>query len=83
MVQWSTVMKWNHARKGRIEGELVRDLGDFVDIELSKQVRLGRPDPMRRLGFRALNAKPGTIIRVRKSLLTIMEAIHEQHPDAD
>lgn len=62
-------MKWQHARKGIIEGEIVRDLGDFVDIELSVQVRLGFADPMRGEGFRSVHAGPGQIIRVRQSLI--------------
>lgn len=62
-------MKWNHARKGIIEGEIVAVVGDYVDIKLVNTVRVGFADPMKGDGFRSVHAAPGRIIRVRKSLL--------------
>lgn len=62
-------MKWEHVRKGTIEGEIVTDDGTFVDIEISNKVHIGHGDPGLGQGFRDLYAGPGRIIRVRKSLL--------------
>ena len=66
-------MRWNHARKGIIEGEIVRDLGEFVDIELMNKVRIGHGSPMMGTGFRSVYAGPGQIIKVRKSFLQPLE----------
>lgn len=46
---------WNHTRKGRIEGEVVRDDGEFVDLKLTTNHRHGAR---------------GETITVRKSFLT-------------
>ena len=61
-------MKWNHARKGIIEGEIIRDLGEWVDIQIMNKVRMGFGDPFSS-GFRGVYAGPDSVIRVRKSLL--------------
>lgn len=62
-------MKWNHARKGLIEGEIIADDGEFVDIRLAAMVRMGFGDPFHS-GFRSVNAGQGDTIRVRKSFLS-------------
>jgi len=70
-------MRWNHSRKGTIEGEIVRDLGEFVDIKLTNKVRVGHGSPMMGTGFRSVHAGPGQVIRVRKSLLQPLEGKEE------
>ena len=62
-------MKWQHVRKGIIEGEIVQDDGVFVVIELTNKVRMGYGDPLLGQGFRSVHAGPGQAIRVRKSFL--------------
>ena len=62
-------MKWEHARKGIVEGEIVKDLGDFVWIKIKNKVRMGHGDIFRH-GFREVYAGKGTTIEVRKSFLT-------------
>lgn len=67
------IMKWSHARKGTIRGSIIRDDDDWVDIELHAEARVADwPDPFR-YGIRPLYADKGQIIRVRKSLLTLLE----------
>ena len=63
-------MKWRHSRKGIIEGEIVREAGDFVHIKLANKVHVGHGDPPTGRGFRDIRACPGTTISVRKALLT-------------
>ena len=66
-------MKWRHARKGLIEGEIIRERGPFVHILVANKVRLGQGPAGWRFGFRGVYAAPGTIIEVRKSLLQVLE----------
>ena len=66
-------MKWRHSRKGIIEGKLISENGDFVDIELANNVRMGQGDPMAGDGFRSVVAETGSCIRVRKSFLEELE----------
>lgn len=68
-------MRWIHSRKGIIEGEIIRDLGEFVDIELTSKARLGHGSPMAGTGFRVVSAGPGQVIRVRKLLLNPMKEV--------
>lgn len=57
---------WNHSRKGRITGEIIRDDGEWVDIRLTgdhelrykSEANRGRVD------------EAGEVLTVRKSLLT-------------
>ena len=57
-------MRWNHSRKGTIEGEIVEEKGDFVDIKLTNKVWMGNW-----LGY----SEPGEVITVRKSFLQPLE----------
>ena len=63
-------MKWRHACKGIIEGEVVRDDGIWVDIRLSNTVNL--------LTSRCPVARAGEIIGIRKSFLTVIS--EEEQP---
>jgi len=64
------VAKWNHARKGIIEGTIIREDDEWVDIELSRKTRAADwPDPFKD-GFRPVYASTKQVLRVRKSLLT-------------
>lgn len=65
-------MKWIHSRKGEIEGKIIREDEDFVDIELANIVRVGSGSPAEPDGFREVYAHPKEILRVKKSLLTEM-----------
>ena len=62
-------MKWKHARKGIIEGNIISEDDVFMNIELINTVRMGYADPFSGNGFRSVNAINGEIISVRKSLL--------------
>jgi len=64
--------KWMHARKGEIEGEIIREDEEWVDIELSKRTRITYANNILYAGHGIpySHAAKGQVIRVRKSLLT-------------
>lgn len=67
--------RWNHARKGIIEGTIVWESedSDWVHIELSAKAKVvDWPDPFR-YGIWPVYADKDCIIKVRKSLLTELE----------
>lgn len=55
-------MKWIHARKGTVEGEIVSDTGEWVDIKLTGDQRL-------RTARGWDDCQDGQIVTVRKSFL--------------
>jgi hypothetical protein len=59
------VTAWRHSRKGLITGEVVTELGDFVDIRITNEVNMS---PLSREDDDW--AQPGDIIRVRRLLIT-------------
>ena len=64
--------KWNHCRQGSIEGKIIREDGDWVDIELTAPARVtyGRSFSFAGHGRPYSHAATGQVIRVRKSFLT-------------
>lgn len=59
---------WTHARKGKIEGTLLKDDGDWLLIKL-QHARLGHGEP-NWTGFRTIYTKPGDLQRFRKCLMS-------------
>lgn len=56
---------WMHRRKGRIEGIIIRDDGDFVTIALTQDQKL-------KMFTESGEKERGDIIQVRKAFLTPM-----------
>lgn len=67
-------MKWNHCRKGIIEGKVVNEDDVWVWIELINSVNIGHGDPMVGTGFRDVIAQTSETIQIRKSFLTVIES---------
>lgn len=57
--------RWIHSRKGEIEGEVVKDEGDFVSIQLTAEATLKWRSEDRRGSINEV----GEILTVRKSFL--------------
>lgn len=60
-----TVQTWRHSRKGLITGIVIKDDGEFVDIELTEDHKLRLASR-----FSDPNYERGEVISVRKSFLT-------------
>lgn len=63
------VQTWHHSRKGLITGTIIKDTGEFVDIELATDQTLQLVSR-----FVDSNLEQGEVISVRKSFLTEVPA---------
>jgi hypothetical protein len=61
---------WNHARKGPIEGTIVKDEDEWLTIRLTTDHKLTLMSPTRRGEVQ----EQGSLLTVRKSLLTVVNA---------
>jgi hypothetical protein len=58
--------RWRHARKGVIEGRIIAEAGEWVDIQLGKDHELNYGS----VSLRGIVDLEGEILTVRKSFLT-------------